>query len=106
MKRSPSALTAELLGKDGWLVWTVERWIPGACIRVDLFGILDQIAIRDGEVMGLQPTSWANVPARVKKIAEAEHIAQVRKLGWKLLVYGWKWDAKAKEWKHRIVDVS
>jgi hypothetical protein len=106
MKRSPSALTAELLKEQGWLVWTVERWIPGARIRVDLFGILDQIAIKDGEVLGLQPTSWSNVPARVKKIAESDHIAEVRKLGWTLHVYGWKWDAKAKEWRHRIVDVS
>jgi hypothetical protein len=106
LKRSPTALTAELLKKDGWLVWSVERWIPGARIRVDLFGILDQIAIKDGEVIGLQPTSWSNVPARVKKIAESEHIGEVRKLGWQLLVFGWKWDAKAKEWRHRIVDVS
>ncbi|QTO46353.1 hypothetical protein [Burkholderia latens] len=106
MKRSPSALTAEMLQKDGWLVWTVERWIPGARIRVDLFGFLDQIAIRDGEVIGLQPTSWTNVPARVKKIADAEHVGEVRKLGWTLWVIGWKWDAKAREWKHRIVDVS
>ncbi len=106
MKRSPSALTAELLKADGWIVWTVERWIPGARIRVDLFGILDQIAIRNGEVIGLQPTSWANVSARVKKIAESEHIGEVRKLGWTLHVYGWKLDAKTKKWVHKIVDVS
>lgn len=106
LKRSPSALTAEMLQKDGWLVWTVERWIPGARIRVDLFGFLDQIAIRDGEVIGLQPTSWTNVPARVKKIADAEHVGEVRKLGWTLWVIGWKWDPKSREWKHRIVDVS
>jgi hypothetical protein len=42
----------------------------------------------------------------VKKIAESEHIGEVRKLGWTLHVYGWKWDTKAKEWRHRIVDVS
>ncbi len=106
LKRSPSALTAELLKADGWIVWTVERWIPGARIRVDLFGILDQIAIRDGEVLGLQPTSWSNVGARVKKIADAEHIGEVRKLGWTLLVYGWKWCPKTKQWLHKIVDVS
>ena len=106
MKRSPAALTADHLKAQGFLVWTVERWIPGANIRVDLFGILDQIAIKDGEVIGLQPTSWSNVPARVKKIADSEHIGEVRKLGWTLHVYGWKWDAKAKEWVHRVVDVS
>jgi len=106
MKRSPSALTAELLKEQGWLVWTVERWIPGANIRVDLFGILDQIAIRDGQVMGLQPTSWENVSARVRKIADSEHIGEVRKLGWTLMVYGWKWDAKTKGWIHKVVDVS
>lgn len=106
MARSPSALTAELLKGQGYIVWTVERFIPGANIRVDLFGVLDQLAIKDGEVIGLQPTSWTNVSARVKKIAESEHIAEVRKLGWTLLVYGWKRDAKTKEWIHKVVDVS
>lgn len=106
MKRTPSALTAELLKEEGWLVWTVERWIPGARIRVDLFGILDQIAIKDGHVLGLQPTSWSNVSARVKKIADSEHIGKVRELGWTLLVYGWKLDPKTKKWVHKIVDVS
>lgn len=106
MKRSPSALTAEMLKKEGWIVWTVERWIPGANIRVDLFGILDQIAIKDGQVLGLQPTAWSEISKRVNKIAESEYIGEVRKLGWTLWVIGWRWCPKTKDWIHKVVDVS
>jgi hypothetical protein len=106
VKRSPTALTAELLKKDGWLVWTVERVIPRINKRIDLWNCFDQLAIKDGEVIALQPTSWSNVPARVKKIAESEHIGEVRKLGWTLWVIGFRPTKDGKGYEHRIVDVS
>jgi hypothetical protein len=106
MKRSPSALTAELLKSQGWIIGTVERWVPGANIRVDLFGFIDQIALKDGETLAIQATSWDNVSSRVKKIAEAECLDQVRKANWTIWVMGWKWCSKTKQWVHKIVDVS
>lgn len=106
MSRSPSALTKEHLEKDGWLVETVERWIPGANIRKDLLGFIDQLCFRDGEVLAIQATSWTNVAARVAKITESEHLPMVRKLGWGIWVVGWRWDARSKEWVHRITDMS
>lgn len=106
MKRSPSALTMELLEKDGWIVWTVERIIPRVNKKVDLWNCFDQVAIRNGELICLQPTSWSNVSARVKKIGESEYIGEVRKLNFGLYVYGWKWCPRTKQWLHKIVDVS
>jgi hypothetical protein len=106
MRRSPSALTAELLKKDGWLVETTERWIPGANIRKDLLGFIDQLCFKDGEVLAVQATSWTNISARVAKITESPNLPLVRKIGWGIWVIGWKWDSVAKEWRHRIVDVS
>jgi hypothetical protein len=105
MRRSPSALTAELLKEQGYIVDTVERWLPGARIRVDLFGFIDQIALKDGETLAIQATSWTNVSSRVKKIAECECLGAVRKANWKILVIGWK-HLGGTEYAHKIVDVS
>jgi hypothetical protein len=105
MRRSPSALTAELLKADGWLVWTVERTLPRINKKVDLWNCFDQVAIRDGQMICLQPTSWTNVSARVKKIAESEHICEIRKCNFGLFVYGWK-HVKGDVYTHRVVDVS
>jgi hypothetical protein len=106
MKRSPSALTAELLKEQGWLVETTERWIPGANIRKDLLGFIDQLCFKDGEVLAVQATSWTNVAARVAKITESPNLPLVRKIGWGVWVIGWKWCPKTKNWIHRITDMS
>lgn len=106
MRRSPSALTRELFEKDGWIVETTECWIPGANIRKDLLGFIDQLCFRDGEVLAVQATSWSNVAARVAKITESEHLPLVRKLGWSIFVMGWKWCPTKKGWVHRITDMS
>lgn len=106
MRRSPSALTAEMLKRDGWIVETVERFIPGVNIRKDLLGFIDQLCFKDGEVLAVQSTSWSNVSSRVTKITDSEHLPMVRKLGWAVHVVGWKWDEKEKLWVHRITDMS
>lgn len=83
---------------------TVERWIPGANIRKDLFGWIDLLAIRDGETLAVQTTSWSNMSSRVNKIAESDTIDAVRKAGWTIWVIGWKKDKH--RWVHKITDVS
>ena len=104
MALSPTQLTLRLLREDGWLVEVTEKWIPGANIRKDLFGWIDLLAIRDGETLAVQTTSWSNMSARVNKIAESDTVSAVRKAGWTIWVIGWKKD-KAR-WVHKITDVS
>ena len=82
----------------------VEHWNPFAHIRQDLFGIIDLLALRDGETLAVQTTSAANVSARVKKIADAEATADIRKAGWRILVHGWK--KVGNRYQLREVDVS
>ena len=84
----------------------VEKWNPHARIRQDLFGFVDVLALRDGETIAVQSTSWANVSARVKKIAESEHVAAVRKAGWKIIVHGWKKNAKTNRYELKQIDCS
>lgn len=106
MRRSPSALSAEKLKNEGWIVETVERFIPRVNIRKDLLGFIDQLCFKDGEVLAVQSTNWTNVSSRVNKITDSEYLPMVRKLGWSIHVMGWRWDEKGKEWVCRITDMS
>jgi len=102
---SPTSRSMELLRKDGATVAIVERWCSFTRKRYDLFGIIDLLAVKEGETIAVQTTSYSNVSARVKKIEESEHIAAIRKAGWRVLVHGWKKN-KAGRWECRVVDVS
>ena len=104
MSLSPTQLTLRLLREEGWLVEVTEKWIPGANIRKDLFGWIDLLALRDGETLAVQTTSWSNISSRVNKIAESDTINAVRHAGWTIHVIGWK--KEKNRWIHKVVDVS
>ena len=106
---SPTVLSLRRLRDEGWTVDIVERWVPnpalpGGGVRRDLFGFLDLVAVRDGETLGVQTTSYTNVSAHLRKIADAEHIGAVREAGWRLVVHGWR--KVGHRWVVREVDVS
>jgi hypothetical protein len=103
---TPTQLTLRHLRAEGWaLVEVVERWIPGANIRRDLFGFIDVIAVHEnGNVLAVQSTSGSNVAARIRKIAEHPNLPHVRTAGWTILVHGWR--KKGNRWTLREVDVS
>jgi hypothetical protein len=99
-KLSPTQRSLKEMRDRGYFCEVVERWNSFARIRQDLAGFIDVLCFGDGEVVGVQATSYSNVSARVKKIAEHENVAAVRKAGVRLLVHGWD-GAKLRE-----VDVS
>jgi len=104
MAESPTSRTLKRLRKEGYLADVTEKWIPGANIRKDLFGFIDVLCIKGTEILGVQATSYTNISARVKKIAEHEHVDAVRDAGICIEVWGWR---KIKNrWQVRIVDVS
>lgn len=105
MAASPTARTLEALRKEGWLAWVVEKWIPQVRKRSDLFGFIDILAIKDGEVLAVQATSRSNVSSRVRKIADHENVGAVRLAGWRIEVWGWGKMANGR-WQRRVVDVS
>jgi hypothetical protein len=102
---TPTQRSLAKLRADGYLVAVVEKWNPHAKIRQDLFGIIDLLAIRDGETLGVQTTSGSNVAARVAKIADCSHVGALRAAGWRLLVHGWRKGANGR-WALREVDCS
>lgn len=101
---TPTQLSLAHMKSRGYLVAITEKWNPFAKVRQDLFGILDLVCVSDKGTVGVQTTSYANMSARVAKIAESSATAFLRKAGWVLEVHGWK---KVKgRWTVRVVDVS
>lgn len=103
-KVSPTQRSLKYLRKLGYLCAVVEKWNPHAKIRQDLYGVIDILAIRKGETLGVQATSYPNVSSRCNKIADAEHVPAVREAGWRIEVHGWR--KVGARWECRVVDVS
>jgi len=99
-KLSPTQRTLKLMRDRGYTCFIVEYWHHFSRQRRDLFGFIDLLCLGENEVIGVQTTSYSNVSARVKKIAEHENVGAVRKAGVRILVHGWD-GAKLRE-----VDVS
>ncbi len=91
--------------KRGYSAFVTEHWHSFTRQRRDLFGFCDVLALGDSEVIAVQTTSWANVPARIKKIADHENVGAVRKAGIRILVQGWR-KGKNGRYEKREVDVS
>lgn len=93
MKRVPyTQKTLKLLRERGYLAQVVEKWQPNTFRRIDLFGIIDIVAIRDGEVLGVQSTSMGARLEHVKKITgecREQTLAWMRS-GAKFLLVCWK----------------
>lgn len=103
--KSPMQRSLELLRSRGYRCAITEHWNPHARKRHDLFGVVDVLALRDGETLAVQATSASNVAARVQKIAESEAIDDIRAAGWSVHVHGWRKLASGR-WEVREVDVS
>lgn len=99
-KVSPTQRTLKHMREQGYFCWVVEYWHAFARQRKDLWGFVDVICLGENEIIAVQTTSYSNVSARVKKIADHENVGAVRKAGIRILVQGWD-GAKLRE-----VDVS
>ena len=104
-KTSPTQRSLAEMRKRGYRCAIVERFNPFAKIRQDLFGFIDLLCIREGETCAVQTTSGDHVAERIDKIANAEAVGDVRKAGWRIVVHGWRKNAKGR-WTLREVDVS
>lgn len=85
-----TALSIAHLAAHGYTCDIVERRIPGTHITKDLFGFIDILAVRRGEVLGVQTTSSSNMASRIRKIAESEFVGAVRESGMRIVVHGWR----------------
>jgi hypothetical protein len=104
MAESPTSRTLKRLRDQGYLAAVVEKTIPKTFIKQDLYGFIDILAIKGGETLAIQATSYPNVSARVNKISEHDNLGAVREAGWGIEVWGWH--KKGNRWQVRVVDVS
>ena len=104
MASSPTTRTLARLRELGYVATITERWNAHARIRQDLFGFIDVLALRDGEVLGVQACAGASASARVKKIIEHENLNAVRKSGIRIEV--WAWRKLKAGWDCRVIDLS
>ena len=89
---SPTQLTLKLLRDQGWTAEVTEHFVsfPPPGHRKDLFHIIDVLAVRGDQTMGVQTTSHTNVASRIRKIGDSPHIGAIREAGWTIRVHGWR----------------
>ena len=104
MATSPTQLSLKLMKERGYKCEITERWNPFARIRQDLYGFIDVLCLGDGDIVGVQTTSYSNMSARIKKIREHENFAAVNRAGIRVIVQGWH--KKGARWEVREVEVE
>lgn len=102
---SPTQRSLAMLRKDGYTVAIVEHWDSFARIRRDLFGIIDLLALKGEETLAVQTTSYSNMSARAKKIADSPNISAIREAGWSVAIHGWRKKPNGR-WECKVSDVS
>ena len=106
-KTSPTVRSLALLRKNGYTAQVVERYNPYAHVRIDLFGFIDIVAIKEGEdgVVGVQTTTASGFSARYKKILGIPAARIWLEAGNKILLHGWaKKGARGKRKLWQTVD--
>ena len=105
---SPTQRTLAYCRKQGWPAQVIERWVPQARRRIDLWGFGDVIAM-DGEPGSLliQATTTGNGLSRVRKILdECTALATIwLNAGNRIEVWGWALRGKAgkrKVWTRKV----
>lgn len=94
----------ERLRKDGYLCAIVEKWNQFGGVRQDLFGFIDILAIKKGEILGVQTTSKKCVADHIKKMAGHKNLMPVKESGMKIELHGWFMNKKTGKWECEITN--
>lgn len=86
----------------GYTCAIVERWNPFAHIRQDLYGFIDILCVRGEDIVGVQTTSWDEVPPHITKIVEHANYPLVCK-AIRIIVHGWR--KRAGRWVYRETEL-
>jgi hypothetical protein len=94
---TPTARSLAELRRLGYVADVVERWIPRAKVRKDLFGIFDIVALGQDNwhhekpwvIVGIQCTSATNHAARVTKLLGSDTLDLWLKAGGRAEVWSW-----------------
>lgn len=109
---SPTARSLKRLRELGYMVQVVERFNPGARVRQDLYSFIDILAVRPGEILGVQACTVGDLSKRLAKIESDGVRAKGRRwleAGGRIEVHGWgKYGprGKRKVWDVRVVTLA
>ncbi len=114
---SPTARTLAELRKRGWTAQVVERRLPRTFTTVDLFGVIDLVAITpctvamgpsDSAILGIQATTGAHHADRRDKILAEPRARAWIGAGGRLELWSWSLRAagKAKRWTLRVEEFT
>ena len=90
MATSPTQNSLKLLRSQGYEADVSEHWNSFTRQRKDLFGFVDIVAVKPGEVLFVQTTSASNVSSRLKKIDGIEAAKICLVAGVIIHVHGWR----------------
>lgn len=80
----------KMLEELGWEVADVEKWIPQAKRRVDMFGLFDLLCVKGGSTLAVQVTSGegGNVGSHVTKMLAEPRLGRCLEAGWLVELWG------------------
>ena len=87
--KGPTQRTLAELKKRGCVYQVTEHWNPFARRRVDLFGVIDVLAIDGGRIIGIQTTSGDNHSKRIDKAREEPRLIAWLLAGGRFEVWSW-----------------
>lgn len=94
---SPTQRTLKECKRRGWTAQVVERWVPFARRRVDLFGCIDLVALTPNGILGIQACAGSSHAARLAKANAEPRLSAWRDAGGLFAVWSWaKRGAKGK----------
>ena len=108
-KTSPTQRSLEYLRADGYIAQVVERYCPHSRKRIDLFGVIDIVAVREGTILGVQTTSTSNLSARVTKSLEEPRLQVWLSSGARFILHGWSKKGKRgrkKTWQVVVKEIT
>lgn len=105
---SPTQRTLAECRRRGWDVQVVEKWNAFARRRVDLFGVIDLVAITPIGILGIQACAGSSHAARLAKALAEPRLVRWLTAGARFAVWSWarRGRGKRKQWALREHEVS
>jgi len=86
---SPTARSLQECRKRGYTAQVVERWCQYSRRRIDLFGVVDIVAITPTAILAIQACAGASHANRMTKIQAEPRTALWLQAGGKLSIWSW-----------------
>ena len=87
---SPTSRSLQLLRQRGYVAEKVEQRLTfRGYVTRDLFGCIDLLAVRPGEIVGIQTTSRSNLASRRTKSLGCPGLVAFLQGGGRFVLHGW-----------------